>query len=126
MHLCSTLISDFVDFQMLLYNFSCLGLFPYCVIPFILRGSYPLPHQLPGEHTGPPSHMSYYLFLFSLSMKHSFAHSLMADRSMVVGHVLMDHTCSFMSTSHIDMTAHTPAFLQVREHSGNLLYAHKS
>ena len=51
-------------------------------------------------------------------------HSLMADRSMVVGHVPMDHTCSFMCTSHIEMTAHIPAFLWVGEHYGNLLYAH--
>ena len=56
-------------------------------------------------------------------MQHSLAHSLMVDRSMVVGHVLLDHTCSSMCTSDIDMTAHTPAFLQVGQHSGNLLYA---
>ena len=29
---------------------------------------------------------------------------------MVVGHVLMVHTCSFICTNHIDMIAHTPAF----------------
>ena len=30
---------------------------------------------------------------------------------MVVGHILMDHTCSLMCTNHRDMTAHTPDFL---------------
>ena len=30
---------------------------------------------------------------------------------MVVGHILMVHTYSLMFTNHIDMTAHTPAFL---------------
>ena len=115
----------FVDFQMSLYNFSCLGHFTYCVIPLILRGSHPSQINSLGEHTGLPSHMRQYLFLsFGPSMQHSLAHSLMADRSTVVGHVLMDHTCSFMCTSHIDMTAHMPAFLQVGEQSGNLLYAH--
>ena len=34
----------------------------------------------------------------------------MVGRSMVVGHILMVHTCSLMCTNHIDMTAHTPAF----------------
>ena len=42
------------------------------------------------------------------------------------GYVLMYHTCSFPSACHIDMTAHTPAFLQVEDHSMNLLYAHTS
>ena len=32
---------------------------------------------------------------FSLSVQHSLTHSLMADRTMVVGYVLTDHTCSF-------------------------------
>ena len=44
-------------------------------------------------------------FCLALQMQHSFAHSLMADRSMVVEHVPMDHTCSSMCTGHIDMTA---------------------
>ena len=59
----------------------------------------------------------------SPSMQHLLAHSFMADRSMVVGKIPMDHMYSFMCTSHINMTVHTPAFLQVQEHSGNLLYA---
>ena len=42
------------------------------------------------------------------------AHSLTVDRSTVFGLIPTDHTCSFMCTSHIDMTVHNPAFLQVR------------
>ena len=96
---------------MSLYNFSCLGHFPYCVTPLILRGSHPLPDQLPGEYTGPPSHMKQYLFLFGLSMQHSFTHSLMTDRSMVVGHVPMYHTCSFHAhQSHRDDSTHPSLF----------------
>ena len=30
---------------------------------------------------------------------------------MVVGHIPMVHTCSLMCINHIDMTAHTSAFL---------------
>ena len=58
--------------------------------------------------------------LFGPSMQHSLAHSLMADRGTVVGHVLTDHIFFYVH-SHIDMTAHTPAFLWVGEHSGNLI-----
>ena len=43
---------------------------------------------------------------------------------MVVGHVLMVHMYSFQCSCHIGMTIHTPAFLQVGDHSRNLLYAH--
>ena len=46
------------------------------------------------------------------------------DKSMVVGHVPTAHTWSSMCTSHIDMTTHTPAFLQVGKHFRILLYAH--
>ena len=48
---------------------------------------------------------------------------LKSGRSMVVGHVPMVHTCSFMHTNHIDMIAHTPAFLQVGEHSSHYHHA---
>ena len=51
---------------------------------------------------------------------------LQSGRSMVVGHVLMVHTCSFMCTNHVDMIAHTPAFLQVGEHSHHLDFHHTS
>ena len=50
-------------------------------------------------------------------VKHTmFLHSpyCTSGRSMVVGHVPMVHTC----TNHIDVTAHTPAFLRVGKHSG--------
>ena len=54
------------------------------------------------------------LLSFNPSTQHILLlHSLVVDRSMVVGHVPMDHTCSFMCTSHIDMTAHNPVFLRV-------------
>ena len=42
---------------------------------------------------------------------------LQSDRSMVVGHVQTVHTCSFMCNNHIDIIAHTLAFLRVGEHS---------
>ena len=91
--------------------FCCSGHFPYCIILF-LRASHPLPDQPPGEHTGPcltQGSTSFIIRPFSAALLHSF----LADRSTVVGHVPMNHTCSFMCTSHIDMTAHNPAFLQV-------------
>ena len=37
---------------------------------------------------------------FGLSIQHSFTHSLMADRSMVVGHVPMVHTFFYVHQSH--------------------------
>ena len=37
---------------------------------------------------------------------------LQSGRNMVVGHVPMIHTCSFMCTNHIDMIAYTPAFYE--------------
>ena len=47
-------------------------------------------------------------------------------RSMVVGHVPMVHTCSFMCTNHADMIAHTLAFLWVGEHSHHPDFHHAS
>ena len=41
---------------------------------------------------------------------HTLTHPYLVGRSMVFGHIPMVHTCSLMCTSHIDMTAHTPAF----------------
>ena len=44
---------------------------------FFLRGSYPLPDQLPGEHTGPPSHMRQYLYIiwpFNAAFTHTLSH----------------------------------------------------
>ena len=76
----------------------------------LLRGSHPLPDQLPGEHTGPPSHARQCLFHSAL-VGSTQVQSLAVDRSTVVGHIPTDHTCSFMCTSHIDMTVHNPACL---------------
>ena len=53
-------------------------------------------------------------------------HILQSGRSVVVGHVLMVHTCSFMCTNHIDMIAHTLAFLWVGEQSCHLDFHHAS
>ena len=76
-----------------------------------MRGSLPLPDQLPGEHTGPQATSGTDPLYNCLQCCHSHTHSHMitVDRSMVVGHVLMVHTCSFMCTNHIDMIAHTPS-----------------
>ena len=80
-------------------------------VSFLIEGEPPLPDQLPGEHTGPPSHVRQYLFYhLSYLVQHSLTHSIMADRRIVVGHVPTDNTCSFMCTNHIDMTTHNPAF----------------
>ena len=43
---------------------------------------------------------------------------------MVVGHVLTDHTCSFMCTSHIDMTVHNQVFFMSWVTLCEPLYAH--
>ena len=45
---------------------------------------------------------------------------------MVVGHVLIVHTCPFLCTHHVGMTVHTTAILQVVDHSRNLFYAHST
>ena len=47
-------------------------------------------------------------------------------RSMVVRHVLMVHTCSFLCTCHIGMTVHVPAYLWVGNDSRNFLYVHNT
>ena len=96
-----------------------------------MRRSHPLPDQLPGEHTGPQASCGADpLFYNHLQCCHSHTHSHMVtiflDRSMVVGHVPMVHTCSFICNNHIDMIAHTPAFLWVGEHSHCLDFHHAS
>ena len=87
----------------------------FFVIPFIFRGNHLLPDHLAVEHTGlPPLVGSDSLCLPSephISSFHALEHSYLVGRSMVVGHILMVHTCSLMCTNHIDMTAHIPAFL---------------
>ena len=88
------------------------------------RRSHPLPDQLPREHTGPQASCSAGPSLQSPSYTHS--HMVNADRNMVVGHILMVHTCSYMCTNHIDIIAHTPAFLQVGDHSCHPNFHHAS
>ena len=84
-----------------------------------MRGSHPLPDQLPGEHTGrmpqAACRSSWYNRLHCCH-SHTHSHMVTADRSMVVGHVPTVHKCSFMCTNHIDMIAHISAFLRVGEH----------
>ena len=94
--------------------FCCLGHFPCCIIPF-LEGEPPLPRSTPWGAYRSASHVSQYLFLSFDPSAQQFLllHSLLVDRSTVVGHVPIDHTCSFMCTSHIDMAAHNLAFIWV-------------
>ena len=81
---------------------------------FLLEGEPPPPRSTPwGAYRSAISGGAVPLLLFGPSVQHSHIHSLIVDRSSVVGHVWMDHTCSFMCTNHIDMTPHSPAFLQV-------------
>ena len=66
-----------------------------------LRGIQPLQDQLPGEHTGLLSQTEQCLFLsFGPSVQDSHIHSLIVDRSMVVGHVPMDHVFFYVHLSH--------------------------
>ena len=45
---------------------------------------------------------------------------------MVVGHVLMVHTCSFMCTNHVGMIVHILAFVQCRKPSCHPDFHHAS
>ena len=104
--------------------FCCSGHFPYCIILF-LEGEPPPPRSTPWGAYRPASHVGQYLFYCStLQCSTLLLHLLLVDRSMVVGHVLMDHMCSFMCTSHIDMTAHNPAFFLSWVALCELLYVH--
>ena len=70
-------------------------------VSFLIEGSHPLPDQLPGEHTCPPSHTRQCLFIVQpVWMWHSLTHSHVVDRSMVVGHVPMDHMFFYVYQSH--------------------------
>ena len=98
----------------MLYMVVLLGAtFSYCIIPF-LEGEPPPPRSTPWGAYRSVSYARQYLFFIiqPSSTALSLLHSLV-DRSMVVGHVPMDHTCPFMCTSHIIMTAHNLAFLQI-------------
>ena len=94
-----------------------------------MRGSHPLPDQLPGEHTGRMPQVVRRSYLYNhldCCHSHTYSHMVTADRSTVVGHVPTVHMCSFMCTNHIDMMAHTPAFLRVGEHSHHPDFHHAS
>ena len=92
--------------------FLCQATVTHCVIP-IVEGEPPPPRSTPwGAYR--PAVSCEAVPLFSALVGSTLTHSLTVDRSMVVGHIPMDHTCSFMCTSHIDMTVHNPAFLRVR------------
>ena len=81
-----------------------------------MRGSHPLPDQLPGEHTGcmpRAAHRSSWYNCLHCCHSHTHSHMVTADRSMVVVHVPMVHTCSFMCTNHIDMIATPQPFYEL-------------
>ena len=97
---------------MSLYNFSCLGHFPYGVIPLFLEGKPPSPRSTPwGAYRPAISYEAIPLFSFGLSMQYSFTHSLIADKSMVVGHVLMDHTFFYVHQSYRHDSTHPGLFM---------------
>ena len=54
--------------------FLCQATVTDCVIP-LLRVSHPIPDQLPGEHTGLPSHVRQYLFVQPLLAALVLTHS---------------------------------------------------
>ena len=84
-----------------------------------MRGSHPLPDQLPGEHTGPQSTSGtdpLFPTAFSAAI-HTHSHMLTVDRSMVVGHIPMGpHMFFYVHQSYRYDSTH-PAFLRVGEHS---------
>ena len=103
-----------LDFQMSLYNFSfsCSGHFFHMCDSFFLGEPSP-PRSTPwGAYRSAISYKAVPLS-FDLSMQHSFTHSLTADRSMVVGHVLTVHTCSFVCTSHRNDSTHPSLFMSL-------------
>ena len=124
-NLCSA-FRIFLDFQMLLYNFSfsSSGHFFHTVSFHISWGG-----ATSSEINSMGNIQIYHLiwgntsFSFGLSMQHSFTQSHMASISMMVGHLLVVYTF-FMCTSHIGITTHTPAFYKAGDHSGNLLCTH--
>ena len=79
-----------------------------------MRGSHPLPDQLPGEHTGhmPQAVRRSYLYnRLDCCHSHTHSHMVTADRSTVVGHVPTVHTCSFyVHQSHRHDSTHPGLF----------------
>ena len=83
-------------------------------VSFLIEGEPPPPRSTPwGAYRPAISHGAVPFCHSAYSMWYSLTHSPMVDRRTVVGHVLMDHMCSFMCTSHIDITIHNPTFLWV-------------
>ena len=93
--------------------FLCQATVMHCVIP-IVEGEPPPPRSTPWGAYSLLSHARQCLFFHLALVGSTHAHLLTVDRSTVVGHIPTDHMCSFMCTSHIDMTVHNPAFLGVR------------
>ena len=94
-----------------LYNFFCQAILAHTV-SFLIDGEPPTPRSTAwGAYR---SAISCEAVPLHSAFHSSTPYSLTVDRSMVVGHIPLDHMHSFMCTNHIDMTVHNPAFLQVR------------
>ena len=89
---------------------------------------YLLPDQLPVEHTGDMAAVCRFMLpCDNLGKCTVFLHlHYSTSANQAVGHIPMVHTCSFMCTNHIDMIAHTLAFLQVGEYSHHPDFHHTS
>ena len=102
-----------LTFYCTLHIFFCLG--HSLLSHSYIEGEPPPPRSTPwGAYRPIISHTRwnpYYHWAYLMQL--SLSHSLLIDRSTVVGHVPTDHMCSFMYTSHIDMTVHNQAFLRV-------------
>ena len=96
---------------------ACINWFTCCLISSVsLVVAVPVGHFNASPRKGNLHH--HHELSLCLSRSFSFAKYvsgcnilLMIGRSMVVGHILMDHTYYLMCTNHRDMTAHTPDFL---------------
>ena len=106
--------SILLDFQMSLYSFSfsCSGHFFHTVLFHISWGGATL-SQINSLGSIQVCHliMGNTSFSFHLSMQHSFAHSLMADRSIVVGHILMVHTFFYVQQLYRHDSTHPSHFM---------------
>ena len=69
--------------------------FSFFLIPLYWEGSTSSPDQLPGEHTGLPSHVEQCLPVSSFRATHLLTHSYLVGRSIVVWHILMVHNMFF-------------------------------
>ena len=96
--------------QMLLNN--CFSTRPLLhTVSFLIEEEPPPPRSTPwGAYRPAISHEAVPFYHSACSMWHSLTHSHMTDRSTEVEHVLMDHMCLFICTSHVDMTVHIQPF----------------